>query len=738
MSPPKFTPEETEEFRALFNQFDTDKTGDIDAQELGNMLTELGLDVTVSDVDELLRTVDKDGAMTIDFDEFLQVIWRYRSGGESDEDEMSPTSQPVSRVNRTEDPANYLPPEQIQLMDSYSPEELSSKLEMFLNMKDSLREVFAEARPTNDATVVASAPPAAAKEKPEKEKEPTDQKAAPASPQRAKAAKAPPKADPERARRMSAHNSTIKLVMDSLQENGFPFTFRDDGKMRRETPDSTAKALINYLGYLTDYLQKRLSLSVDYVEVGVHGFEDDRDTLRVKLDPVDQTQVELELDDLKHFAFEETIGAASRQGADAFRFKAKDFPFFMFPIETICEQLNLVDRRYDQYINHIGLNDFLLRPKCPKGLECEKMDDLAHRQQMTHPCYSGETPCPHSNRQMHMKCFLHGTESENLTKENALKELSRLLGVLDIGGFEIGDSGGHCLAYVLSQDHLLPKDQRKYRELRAPGNHFSPSGAIPIIDFAHDLVRLDLSCNGLGYRGSLLIPGGGVGPSLHQLLTRSERLTHLNLSRNRLSDNEMRFIADGLKYNSVLKHLDLRKNEFGPGCGELLAAAMSDNRYLSELLLGWNRLESAGTLELLNELQSSSTVEVLDLSWTGVTDEGGKCIARMIAGSTALVHLDISHNGVGKGSAPLISKALQQNKTLLHLDISYNPLGDRGTTEIIRDIRENAVLEYLDLRCTKARDEAHKEIQQTLRLREPKMPPGVQQKILFERELPNE
>ena len=712
----KFTSDELDEFKALFAQYDKDGNGDIDANELGTMLTELGIEVTQEDIEELLRGIDKDGTHSVDFEEFAALMWRYRNGGESDDDDdvASPQKAPAASGATLENAA---------VIDVMTPDELASKRDMFLNMKDSLRELFGSHNHVTSPTETPSSdtkanpqPPPAATEKP---KPTTTNGAVPAS-----AAPTPKVITPE--------ERAVQFVISSLKENGFTFSPPTDKVGRGDTAEQTARALLTHLGELLDMVERRLSLAVDYVEVGVDGFEDDAEQQRVHLEPMDPAQLAIDLDELAKYEFVEGKGVGAKQGSEAFRHKAKDFPFFMFPIETVCEQLDIVDQRYEMYDTHVGLNEYLLRPRCPDGRDCKLQANHEHRLQVTHPCFCEEITCPNTNQPIHMKCWTHGDEESNATKEAALKELRKLLGVIDITGFEIGDCGAQCFAYVLEKDGQLPKEKRRYTELRAAGNHFSPTGAIPVLDFCMDLVRLDLSSNGLGYRGSLLIAGGGVGPSLHQLLLKADRLTHLNLSRNRLSDNEMKFIADGLKNNSILKHLDLRKNEFGPACGEMLANAMSENRYLSELLLGWNRLEATGTTELLNELQSSSTIELLDLSWTGVSDEGGKHVARMIAGSAALLQVNLSHNGIGKQSAPLISKALQQNKTLVYFDISYNPLGDRGTVEIIKDLRENFTLEHCDLRCTKARDDAHKEITQTLRVREPKMK-DIQQKILFQK-----
>jgi len=68
------TPEELSEFREIFNLVDTDGGGDISREELGELISTLGLKASQEELDRMIDEIDKDGDGTIDFDEFCSVM----------------------------------------------------------------------------------------------------------------------------------------------------------------------------------------------------------------------------------------------------------------------------------------------------------------------------------------------------------------------------------------------------------------------------------------------------------------------------------------------------------------------------------------------------------------------------------------------------------------------------------------------------------------------------------------
>ena len=69
-----FTPEELREHKELFDSFDTDGSGEIDAEELQQLCATLGNKMTLSEAKEMIEDIDIDGNGLIDFNEFLSMM----------------------------------------------------------------------------------------------------------------------------------------------------------------------------------------------------------------------------------------------------------------------------------------------------------------------------------------------------------------------------------------------------------------------------------------------------------------------------------------------------------------------------------------------------------------------------------------------------------------------------------------------------------------------------------------
>jgi len=76
----KFPDEEMKEFRNVFESFDKDNSGQIDAKEMTEALVALKEKADPATVSALIAELDTDGSQTIDFSEFLAVIASLRSG----------------------------------------------------------------------------------------------------------------------------------------------------------------------------------------------------------------------------------------------------------------------------------------------------------------------------------------------------------------------------------------------------------------------------------------------------------------------------------------------------------------------------------------------------------------------------------------------------------------------------------------------------------------------------------
>ena len=82
------TEDEVMEIKEAFDLFDTDKSGQIDTEELRQALNSLGIDTNNQTLKSMIADIDKNGNSKIDFDEFIGMMTAKMSDTDSREDLM--------------------------------------------------------------------------------------------------------------------------------------------------------------------------------------------------------------------------------------------------------------------------------------------------------------------------------------------------------------------------------------------------------------------------------------------------------------------------------------------------------------------------------------------------------------------------------------------------------------------------------------------------------------------------
>lgn len=79
-----FSEEQIAVFEESFSLLDKDGDGNISNYEIRSLMNSLGYSPSEDDISSVISKVDKDGNGSVDFDEFLTMMQRRRSTGESD------------------------------------------------------------------------------------------------------------------------------------------------------------------------------------------------------------------------------------------------------------------------------------------------------------------------------------------------------------------------------------------------------------------------------------------------------------------------------------------------------------------------------------------------------------------------------------------------------------------------------------------------------------------------------
>lgn len=137
------------------------------------------------------------------------------------------------------------------------------------------------------------------------------------------------------------------------------------------------------------------------------------------------------------------------------------------------------------------------------------------------------------------------------------------------------------------------------------------------------------------------------------------RIEVLNLEDNKLGDEAVFELLNGLQMSKSLRVLNLSKNLLTDRvCGELKNILYRCSIY--ELYLHWNRINAKGGIEIFQSLKSNETLKVLDISYNSL----GKCfnratcaphIAEYLANNSELRHIDLSNNQFNRVDAQTIA-----------------------------------------------------------------------------------
>ncbi|XP_054444119.1 NACHT, LRR and PYD domains-containing protein 13 [Pteronotus mesoamericanus] len=167
------------------------------------------------------------------------------------------------------------------------------------------------------------------------------------------------------------------------------------------------------------------------------------------------------------------------------------------------------------------------------------------------------------------------------------------------------------------------------------------------------LERLALCCCQLGV------------PSCRHLsdaLRQNRSLTHLNLRKNQLGDEGVRFLCEALRRpDCLLQSLDLSECSFrAEGC-RALAAVLERNRRLKVLDIGRNRVQDAGGRRLCQALtRSGCALSTLGMEKCSLTSACCRHLSSVLGGSKSLVTLNLLGNALGPAGVNTLWKSLKK------------------------------------------------------------------------------
>ena len=220
------------------------------------------------------------------------------------------------------------------------------------------------------------------------------------------------------------------------------------------------------------------------------------------------------------------------------------------------------------------------------------------------------------------------------------------------------------------------------------------SGASVFEGLKHNntLVNLNLSETGI------VATDRDTARSLTEILQENEKLAHLDLSKNTVSDSVARCIFEGLEHNTALVNLNLSKSGIkanDPATAMSLTKMLQENKKLAHLDLSKNTFSDLGARCIFKGLEQNTTLVSLNVSCTIADPDTAWSLTTMLKKNYCLTHLDLSNSSCSHQS---IFEGLEHNTGLRHLNLQgVSDITDTDAEHIARALKFNNSLQVLNI-----------------------------------------
>ena len=199
--------------------------------------------------------------------------------------------------------------------------------------------------------------------------------------------------------------------------------------------------------------------------------------------------------------------------------------------------------------------------------------------------------------------------------------------------------------------------------------------------------HLDLSFNNIGPLGCF---------EISKLLKRREfHLSSLNLTRNQLTDEAAKYLAEAINSNnSQLRTLNLSENNISHiGARHLAEAINNNNCQLRTLNLSENNISDIGAQHLADAINNNNNCQLhtLNLSDNNISHIGAQHLADAINNNNCQLHtLILAENNISDIGAQHLAEAINNNNCQLRtLDLANNNISHIGAQHLADAINNN-------------------------------------------------
>ncbi|CAF1404591.1 unnamed protein product, partial [Didymodactylos carnosus] len=187
-------------------------------------------------------------------------------------------------------------------------------------------------------------------------------------------------------------------------------------------------------------------------------------------------------------------------------------------------------------------------------------------------------------------------------------------------------------------------------------------------------------------------------PTLVERINKCHPFSKMDLSQQKLTDQDMEIIVQQAIIDKQCTHLDLCGNEITSQGASFIAEALYNNTTLKSLSLSGNHVSDVGLRYLTQPLSlNNSTLETLALGSNDITDEGAQHLAEMLKKNTTLTELMLGQDKIGDRGIQLLANALaHHNNSLQKLCLFLSELtSDSSVDSLVEMHKYNRSLQKL-------------------------------------------
>ncbi|KAG2432202.1 hypothetical protein HXX76_009121 [Chlamydomonas incerta] len=194
-------------------------------------------------------------------------------------------------------------------------------------------------------------------------------------------------------------------------------------------------------------------------------------------------------------------------------------------------------------------------------------------------------------------------------------------------------------------------------------------------------------------------PGPHLSRMLEEVLAETNGFDVLSLADNRLDDDGVGHIVEGLRHNVYglqIRDLDLSNNDVVVKGAEAVATYIMQFKCVENLNLNNNvNLGPVGIKAIASVLNEDSVLASLDLSFCDVGGDGAAALGAMLKGNKGLRRLLLASSRLGTSGVDSICKGIAKNTVLRELDLSKSGCDDKGAAHLAAALQQNNTLERL-------------------------------------------